>query len=371
MCFTSYEPVEGDGPNWKGIVMAPGRNDPYGSDPFPRLTGAIAAGGPNTITIQLNSVGIFATTNTTEKDNIFGDYWSNGANNGKRYDQISPNGARPGIIRIDDELFQITAVNTATNSLTVTRGMTNLRTGTATTKSAHSVNAEVWANRSANGSSDYCDMAARYARSASQVGPHQPFDSALSNAQYFVSLFNPAYDKLGVARYSSTGTVVTGLTGGSYATLNSAIDGFPYPSGGTNIAHGISRGRSIVNGTGARPNSVKIIVLLTDGAPTHYCSGQSSTSTTYGDSACTSTSSGNISSCTTTTGVTHAINQAAVAQSQNIMVFTIGLGDGVIDCTLEDIAEAGGGEYYKAPTTAQLDEAFEAIAEKTHIGLTD
>jgi hypothetical protein len=68
--------------------------------------------------------------------------------------------------------------------------------------------------------------------------------------------------------------------------------------------------------------------------------------------------------------VTHAINQAAVAKSQGITVFTIGLGDGVIDCTLEDIADAGGGEYYKAPTTAQLDDAFRAIAEKTHIGLT-
>jgi hypothetical protein len=37
---------------------------------------------------------------------------------------------------------------------------------------------------------------------------------------------------------------------------------------------------------------------------------------------------------------------------------------------LEDIAEAGGGTYYKAPTPAQLDEAFEAIAKMTHIGLT-
>jgi len=51
-------------------------------------------------------------------------------------------------------------------------------------------------------------------------------------------------------------------------------------------------------------------------------------------------------------------------------VYTIGLGDGVLDCVMEDIAAAGGGEYYKAPTTAQLDEAFEAIAKKTHIGLT-
>jgi Flp pilus assembly protein TadG len=370
MCFTSYEPVEGDGPNWKGLVMGPGRSDPYSTYVFPKLTQAIPDGNGTSITIYLNSVSVFNTTNATAKGNLFGGYFDNDSTN--KYHQIAPNGGRAGIIRIDDELFKITAVNATNNTLTVTRGQYNyVGAGSPTTKVAHPAFSEVWANRSSFGSSDYCDMASYNAASASVDGPHQPFDSALDNSQYFLTLFNPAFDKIGVARYSSTASILANLTGTSYATVDSAIDGLTYPTGGTNIAHGISRGRAIINGTGNRPNSIKVIVLLTDGNPTDYCSGQTSTSASYGNSSCSNSSAGLINTCTTTTAVTHAINQAAVAASQGIIVYTIGLGDDVVDCVLEDIAEAGGGEYFKAPTTAQLDEAFEAIAEKTHIGLTD
>jgi Flp pilus assembly protein TadG len=369
MCFTSYEPVEGDGPNWKGLVMGPGRADPYSTFVFPKLAVAIPAESADSITITLNSVGVFNTTSSTSKGNLFGSYFDNDSTN--KYHQIAPNGGRAGIIRIDDELFKITAVNSTANTLTVTRAQTALHgDGGPTTKAAHAVNAEVWANRSAYGSSGYCDMAAYYLRSSTVDGPHEPFDSALDNGKYFVSLFNAAYDKIGIARYSSTGTVVANLTGTSYTSLDTAIDNFTYPTGGTNIAHGISKGRSIINGTGKRSNSIKILVLLTDGNPTDYCSGQTSTSASYGSSSCSSSSSGLINSCTTTTAVTHAIDQAAVAAEQDIIVYTIGLGDEVIDCVLEDIAEAGGGQYFHAPTPEQLDEVFEQIAEMTHIGLT-
>jgi Flp pilus assembly protein TadG len=368
MCFTSYPPVEGSGDAWKGIVMGPGRADPYSTFVFPKLAAAIPAGGGDSITITLNNVGVFNTTNSTSKGNLFGGYFDNDSTN--RYHQVAPNGGRAGIIMIDQELFKITAVNSATNQLTVTRGQSRIDTGATTTKAAHAVGADVWANRSSFGSRDYCDMASLYEQTSSQDGPHQPFNSAMSNAQYFISLFNAAYDKIGVAHFSTTGSVDQGLTGTSFSSLVSTIDNFGYPTGGTNIAHGIAKGRSILNGTGKRPNAVKIIVVLTDGVPTNYCSGQDSTSDSYGAASCSGTSSGNINTCTTTTGVTHAINQAAESADQDIIVYTIGLGDSAIDCVLEDIAEAGGGTYYKAPTPAQLDEAFEAIAKMTHIGLT-
>ena len=41
----------------------------------------------------------------------------------------------------------------------------------------------------------------------------------------------------------------------------------------------------------------------------------------------------------------------------------------MLDCILTDIATAGGGAYYKAPSPADLDDAFKAIAERTHIAL--
>jgi Flp pilus assembly protein TadG len=383
MCFTSYPPVEGDGPDWKGIVMGPGRASPGGSfvqpklaaNPYPANPTAtkIPTGTSSSITIKLNSVSIFNTTDNSSRDSLFGDYWNTGSStSGKKYHEIAPNGGRAGIIMIGNELFKITAVNSTANTLTVTRQQFNYVTDVNTTQAEHFAGDEVWANRSSSGSNGYCDVASRYARTSSTDGPHEPFDSALSNAQYFIGLFSAAYDKIGVVSYSSSATKVADLTGTSYSPLISAIDGIPYPNGGTNIAHGISRGRQVIDGTGKRANSIKIMVVLTDGVPTNYCSGATSTSTTYGYTSCGDASSSTPNTCpASTTAITHAINQASVAKSQDIIVYTIGLGNLVLDCTLQSIATAGGGTYYKAPTTAQLDDAFRAIAEKTHIGLTD
>lgn len=365
MCFTSYPPVEGDGPSWTGYVMSPGRKNPAGSFAHPQLVEAISASTGSSITIKLNDVRIFTSTSSSTNRANFG----SGYNSSTPYWQRTPtSGVRSGIIMIDQELFKITGVNSTNNTLTVTRAQTNDRTspGIATSKQAHSVGAEIWANRGSDGSQGYCDKAAYYARTSSQEGPHQPFDGALDNAKYFVSLFNPAFDKMGVASYSSTAGIQANLTGDSFSSLNSAIDGFDYPEGGTNIAHGIARGQAILDGTGKRANSIRILVLLSDGVPNVYCTNG------YSSSSCSQGSSSTPASCpaSSTTAINHAIARAAAAAASDVIVYTIGLGDGVLDCVMEDIAAAGGGEYYKAPTTAQLDEAFEAIAKKTHIGLT-
>jgi hypothetical protein len=111
-----------------------------------------------------------------------------------------------------------------------------------------------------------------------------------------------------------------------------------------------------------------VLVILTDGVPTNYCSN--SGAYTSNSTSCTTQSDSTPSTCpASTTAITHAKNQATAAKDADIIVFTIGLGGGVLDCVLEDIATLGGGTYYKAPTVAQLDDAFEAIAEQTHIAL--
>ncbi len=69
------------------------------------------------------------------------------------------------------------------------------------------------------------------------------------------------------------------------------------------------------------------------------------------------------------TSVTHARNQATQAATEDITVYWIGLGDGVLDCLLQDLADRGTGDYIPAPTVADLDDAFKEIAEKTHIAL--
>lgn len=357
MCFDSYPQTE-SGSSYR---MSPGRLTPAGGYAFPRLAAAIPASSGSSINITLNDVRIFASTSASTNRSNFGTSW----NSTTRYWQRSGSGYRAGIIMIDQEIFQITAVNTTTNTLTVTRARTNQSTGVPSVMQAHSANAEVWANRTGYSSTgDYCNQASYYQASSSQNGPHQPFDSAVSNAQYFTTLFDPAYDKIGLASYSTSATNRQALTSG-FATVRSAMDNILYPTGSTNIAHGIGMGRQILDGSGKRANAVRVLVILTDGIPNVSCSNG------YNSGSCSTVSHSSPSSCpaTSTTAITDAINQAAVARAADITVYTIGLGADVLDCILEDIAEAGGGAYYKAPTTADLDEAFEAIAAQTHIAL--
>ncbi len=357
MCFDSYPQTE-SGSSYR---MSPGRLTPAGGFAFPKLAQAIPSGGPVTgVVITLNDVRIFTSTSSSTNRSNFGTSW----NSTTRYWQRSQSGFRAGIILIDQEIFQITAVNAGANQLTVSRARTNNATGMASPQQAHSVNAEVWANRTGYSStSDYCNQASYYQATTTQNGPHQPFDSAISNAQYFTTLFDPAYDKIGVASYSTQATNRRSLTNG-FTTVRSSMDSILYPTGSTNIAHGIGMGRQILDGSGKRANAVRVLVILTDGIPNVTCSNG------YNSSSCSTVSHSSPSSCPASSpAITDAINQAAVAKASDITVYTIGLGDGVLDCILEDIAQAGGGAYYKAPSTADLDEAFEAIAAQTHIAL--
>ncbi len=336
--------------------MSPGHPSPR-----PVLTQSIPAGGAaNSIVIKLNTVAIFNSTNSTTNNTNFG------YNSTDRYYQRTING-RSGIIAIWQnagggsgayELFKITAVNTSTNELTVTRAQSNNWTGGSTSKISHAVNAEVWANRVG------CDRAAR------NISPPYglyPFDGTISNAEYFTTLFNPAYDKIGVARYSNTATTVQSLSSNLTAVKNQ-IHNFASPNGSTNIAHGIATGQKILDGPGKRANAVRVLVVLTDGIPNVHCTN----STAYtGTASCTqgSTATSPTTCSTSNASMNHSWQRATAAKNAGITVYVIGLGDGVLDCVLQQIADNGGGIYYKAPTVAQLDAAFEAIAEQTHIAL--
>ena len=358
--------------------MSPGRATPYtpaGTTPafaFPVLAAPISAPTGSSITITLNDVRMFASTNATANNTNFGTSWNSTTPYWQKSFGSGSSAVRAGIILIANssgggyELFKITAVNTGANTLTVTRAQSNVKAGTTPPQAAHSVGAEIWANRytGPNGS-DYCDAVSKYKATTSVNGPHEPFDTAINNAKYFVSLFNPSYDKIGIATISTDGAIVSNLTGGSFTSVNSALDGILYPLGSTNIAHGIGRGMSILDGTGKRANAVRVMVVLTDGIPNNYCTNG------YTSASCTNGTTSDPTSCpyTPNASISAAISQAAAAKTANVKVYTIGLGAGVLDCILTDIATAGGGIYYKAPTPAQLDDAFKAIAEQTHIAL--
>jgi hypothetical protein len=336
----------------ESVLMSSGR-----ATSVPKLAAAIPAGGGGTITITLTSVAMFNSTSASFNNTNFG------YNNTNRYYQQSM-GGRAGTILIwanadgtgGYELFDITSINAAANQMTVTRSQNNNFTDTPTSRIAHQNGAEVWANRQG------CDVAGRTA-----TGPFNPFDGAISNAQYFTTLFNPGYDKIGLASYSTTASNLEWLTA-NHAQVRAEMDGITHPEGTTNIAHGIATGAQILNGTGKRANAVRVLVVLTDGIPNVYCTNSSAY--TSGASCNTGSSATSPTSCSPlTTGMQHTIAQASAAAAQDIKVYFIGLGDGVLDCVLQTAADSADGVYYKAPTVAQLDEAFEAIADQTHIAL--
>lgn len=323
---------------------------------IPKLVSAITAGGAaNSITITLDSnFSIFNSTSSSTNSSNFGYSSSN------LYKDQSM-GGRKGIIAIAGtsggyELFQITSQNAAAKTLTVTRAVSNAFTGGTTSKIAHAAGTEIWANRTG------CNRAAK-----STTGPFEPFDTAVADAQDFTTLFNPGYDKIGLVNYSTTASNLSGLSS-NFASLRTTLGAIPYPNGSTNTAHGLGVGRQVLDGSGKRTNSARVLVLLTDGIPNLYCTNSSA----YNTSAACSTASSATSptSCSpNTAAMDQAIAQAAAAKAEQITVYAIGLGNGVLDCVLTQIADAGGGKYFKAPTSADLAGAFTSIAELTHIAL--
>ncbi|WP_322796563.1 vWA domain-containing protein [Tepidiforma sp.] len=361
MCFDSFRQVENSG----SYMMSPGRLTPAGGFAFPRLAANINA---TQTTIPLNDVRIFTSTNAATNRSNFGTtfntttpYWQ--VSVGSNATSVPTSASlRPGIIMIDNELMRITGVNVSTNTLTVIRGYRNEATNQNTVATSHSANAEVWANRTGySNTSDYCQLASYYTPTTTQNGPAQPFDAAIDAAKYFTSLFDEQYDKIGAVRYSTTATISQNLTA-NFSAVRGSLDAVLWPAGSTNIAHGLAVGRQVLDGSGKRANAVRVLVLLTDGVANTYCG-----SATYNPANYNSTS------CTTGSGVTqaeaHARQEAQRAANGDIIIFTIGLGNDLNTSFLQDIATIGRGHFYHAPTTAELDEAFQAVAEQTHIAL--
>lgn len=334
MCFDTYPQVE-SGTAW----MSPGR-----ADRIPRLAQPIPAGGPDVITIYLNSVAIFNSTVASQNNDNFG------YNATTRYYQRNI-GGRAGTIMIDRELFTIESVNATNNSMQVRRARQNLNTGQWTTKDAHAIGAEVWANR----------LSCVRAAPGGTNGPFEPYDAMVDAAAYFVTLFDPAYDKIGVGSFSSQGTIVRGLSS-NFTAVQNAVHSMDPPNGATNIAHALAIGRQILDGTGKRANAVRVLVLLTDGVPNTYCGPSSYSPNAYNSTSCSQASG-------TTAAADHTLREAQRAANAGIYIYVIGLGQEVEQDFLKEIARIGKGLYFYSPTAEQLDEAFQAVAEQTHIAL--
>jgi hypothetical protein len=192
----------------------------------------------------------------------------------------------------------------------------------------------------------------------------EPLRSTQEAAVNFSMLFTPVYDRFGLVSYHTTATLEQPLTvdfndpddtSFSDDTPSGCVDCSLFadqvlelqPANSTNIGHGIDLAHAeLISGSG-RPTAAKILVLMTDGIANRCYS--------YG------------SSCGTSAAENYAYNQAVEAANDGIAIYTIGLGPSVNDSLLQDIADVGGGIYLNAPTSDDLEDTFEAIADAIRI----
>jgi Mg-chelatase subunit ChlD len=164
------------------------------------------------------------------------------------------------------------------------------------------------------------------------VSPPQPMTNVKNGAKDFLDNL-VSNSKVGLISFSSSASTDKPLTPmNSYdnkTSIKTAISALN-PSGSTAMGDAMAAANDLlVNG---RADTKKVMVLLTDGV----CNAGS-------DQECT--------------------NAISVAQANDIKVYTIGLGTNLDEPLLQKIAFETGGKYYNAPTSADLEEVYNSIAQ--------
>lgn len=202
----------------------------------------------------------------------------------------------------------------------------------------------------------------------------QPLYDVLRSTETFIDLIdsrrfdtNPPLareDQFSLTTFSTTGDLLYDLTL-DYETLKDTLFTGIEADVYTNIGDGMRIGIDTLSG--GRSDTIHFMVLLSDGWPNRY--GSSGTS------------------CGSTMPCPQVFpwidEQIDYANSENVTVFTIGLGNAMTDVIfsaygdsnyngqklLERIAQQTGGSAYFAPTTEELEQIFEWIAEAIFVRL--
>jgi len=178
------------------------------------------------------------------------------------------------------------------------------------------------------------------------VTPPQPINALRVAASGFVDLvqaqLGPTDPHMGLVSYSTTSTRNVNLTS-ALSTVKSAIAGLA-AAGYTNCEAGMYTARSELTTSGRqRWTAAKVILFMSDGQA-NRCRTESS--------------------CTQARAKQLAIAEATAAASQDIQVYTIGLGANADAATLQQMATIGGGAYVYAATGADLSPAFTTLFQK-------
>jgi len=162
------------------------------------------------------------------------------------------------------------------------------------------------------------------------LGPSTKLEAAREAARRFVEVMSlgPAADQAAIVAFNAEATVALPLTG-DRAALGRAIDGVATALG-TRIDHAIARAAEELASPRARPGNQAVLVLLTDGRPDG--------------------------------GTLEATLAAAdAAKGRGVIIFTVGLGDGVDADFMRRLATRPDG-YLQAPDGAALRAIYEGLA---------
>ena len=186
----------------------------------------------------------------------------------------------------------------------------------------------------------------------------QPIHDTLVAADGFLDFLDPDLDQVGLATYATSASVDIELTFSFDAITNTlyTID----PTGCTNLSSGIYSGISGLSTFAphnGRANAVHIMILLSDGWSNTWAGSWAC--------ACDTSLPCPYDICYEGTGEPWGkVRQAYEdARDNQVIIFTIGQGACVNEGLLREIADETFGRYYWAPTTDELDEIFEKIAE--------
>ncbi|MGA2670383.1 MAG: VWA domain-containing protein, partial [Dehalococcoidia bacterium] len=201
------------------------------------------------------------------------------------------------------------------------------------------------------------------------MGSGGKLTAAQTAARTFIGSLNSSIDRVGLVSYSDSATLNRGLTS-NFAAVNTTINGLS-ASGHTDIGDAIKTANTELTTHGRSPGVVWVEILLTDGLPNRP----------YGTS-----------NSFTESDAEYARGFAQAAHAANITLYTIGLGSstdatsGISYYFLDDkslsqhtyrtgdpagnnyahdgLAYIGGGLFYPAPTTSDLQSMFQQISQK-------
>ncbi len=173
--------------------------------------------------------------------------------------------------------------------------------------------------------------------SSGSMSWNDPTNLRLTAANNFIDKMNASSDQAGAVDWDSSVQGTQPLTS-NFAQVQTFINGIG-ASGGTDLDAGLSGAIGLLD-TGGRTGASNVIIFLTDGSGSYTPSG---TSGSYADEAA----------------------------SKGYIIYSVGLGSGVVTSYLTDMATATGGQYYFAADASALDPIFTSIFQQITTAATN